>query len=120
MNRVEVVVIDDDESVCWLMQEILNLGNISHLVARTGPEGVQIVDRHGPRLAIIDIRLGSMNGLDVARRIHDICKDTQILFITSYQDIIEGKVDKDLPVRGIIEKPFNVEGLLKLIMDVLE
>ncbi len=115
MSKVDVVVIDDDAGIRWVLQEILSLRNISCQVAGSGLEGLQLVSRHEPRLAIVDIKLGAMNGLDVARRIHANNPDTQILFITGYLETITGKIDQDIPLLGVMEKPFNLEEMIRLV-----
>ena len=119
MNTVDVVVIDDDEGIRWVLQELLATQNISCHAAHNGQEGLQLVSRHRPTLAIIDIKLGAMNGLEVAQRIYEKNQNVKVLFITGYRETIEGKVDVNMPVVGIIEKPFNVVQLLKQVQQAL-
>lgn len=119
MGKVDVVVIDDDEGIRWVLQELLATQNISCHAAQNGQEGLQLVSRHRPTLAIIDIKLGAMNGLEVAQRIFEKNQNVKVLFITGYRETIEGKVDVDIPVVGIIEKPFNVVQLLKQVQQAL-
>lgn len=119
VDRVDVVVIDDDDGVRWLLEEVLKAGGVSHRTAASGPEGLRLVAEHQPHLAIIDVKLGAMNGLDVARRLHAVCDKTRALFVTGYGDLIESQVNGDLPLEGIIEKPFDVAEFLKTVKDVL-
>ena len=119
MLKADVVVIDDDDGVRWVLEELLAAQNISCRLARSGQEGIKVVSESRPALAIVDIKLGSMNGLDVARRICNDHKDVKILFITGYSESIKEKLDDDLPVIGIIEKPFDLMELLARIRDVL-
>lgn len=114
-----MVVIDDDEGVRWALQQVLSLDNITCSVAGSGPEGISQVEKYRPRLAIVDIKLGSMNGLDVARSIYTICEQIKVLFVTGYNETINGKVDPYLPVIDIVEKPFDVTRLLRLVQGVL-
>ena len=120
VENVDVVIIDDDAGMRWVLREMLSTQGISCSLARSGPEGLGLVARQRPRLAIVDIKLGAMNGLEVARR---ICRDfsqVKILFVTGYKETINGKIDPDLPVIGIIEKPFDVNHLLSLVRNALE
>ncbi len=117
---MDVVVIDDDEGVRWVLQQALAVQNISCSAARNGPEGINAVSRQKPRLAIVDIKLGAMNGLDVARLICKIDRNLKILFVTGYNEVIKGMVEPGLPVLGIVEKPFNVAELLQLVRQGLE
>lgn len=70
-------------------------------------------------MAIIDVKLGAMNGLDVVRRLHTACAETRALFVTGYGDALDGQLDADLPVEGIIEKPFDVTAFLHRVKGVL-
>jgi two-component system, response regulator, stage 0 sporulation protein F len=120
MNRVDVVIIDDDEGIRWVLQELLVAQGISCMAARNGQEGLQQVFRYRPALAIVDIKLGAMNGLEVAQCIHENDQNVKILFITGYKETIEGKVNGDIPVVGIVEKPFNINLLLQHVQKWLK
>lgn len=119
MERVDVVVIDDDDSVRWLMDEILTAGGVSHRTAASGPEGLRLIAELRPRLAVVDVKLGAMNGLDVVRRLRTVCGETRALFVTGYGDALDGQLEADLPVEGIIEKPFDVTAFLQRVRGVL-
>ncbi len=119
MTDIDVVLIDDDDNVRWILQEILSMENISHRAAGTGPEGLDLIKEHKPHLAILDVKLGTMSGLDVAKKIPDICSYTKILFITGYSEVIKEKVDNYQYVAGVIEKPFNISEFLKTVKDIL-
>lgn len=114
------MVIDDDAGVRWVLQELFAVEDISCMPAENGPEGIQLVSEYRPSLAIVDIKLGAMNGLEVARCIYRECNQIKILFITGYSETIEGKVDGDLPVIGILEKPFNITEVLQQVKSVLK
>jgi two-component system, response regulator, stage 0 sporulation protein F len=116
---VDVLIIDDDEGIRWVLQELLATQNLSCIAARSGQEGLQLFSRHEPALVIVDIKLGAMNGLEVAQRIHEKDRNMKILFITGYKETIEGKVDAGIPVVGVIEKPFNVKVLLRQVLQAL-
>lgn len=120
MDRVDVVVIDDDEGIRWVLQELLAAQNISCLAACSGQEGLQLVSGHKPALVILDIKLGAMNGLEVARCIRKKDRNAKILFITGYKETIEGKVEAGIPVVGVIEKPFNITMLLQQVQQALK
>ncbi len=116
---IDVVVIDDDGSILWLMEEILNSQNIRHMSANTGRKGLELIREYNPRLAIIDIKLGGMSGLEVALEINKISASTRIIFITGYRSSVSDDVLRRPPVVGLLEKPFEVPAFLKLLDDVL-
>lgn len=116
VREVDVVVIDDNEGICWVFQQALALCNLSCLAVTDATEGFRAVIRHKPHLAIIDIKLGAMNGFEVARLIRQKNRDVKILFITGYRETLaSGKEMDDENILGILEKPFNIPDLLEMI-----
>lgn len=112
---MDVIIIDDNEGVRWVLKELFKEQEISCILARDGREGLNKMTWHKPRVAIVDIKLGGMNGLEVARKIFAMDPRVKILFITGYNEAIKDKVENNLPVLGIIEKPFDVNDILRAV-----
>ncbi|NMD41907.1 MAG: response regulator [Firmicutes bacterium] len=122
MRQIDVVAIDDNEGICWILRQALALRNLDCLSVSDGVQGIENVIRYRPRLVIVDIKLGAMNGFEVARRIRQNNIDTKILFVTGYSEAIadeEWSRDDD-NVLGILEKPFDVDDLLGMVAEVFE
>ncbi len=47
-------------------------------------EALQFVAASPPDVAVLDIALGDMDGIDAARRIHDLCPETHILMLSMH------------------------------------
>lgn len=121
MEKVDVMVIDDNEGICWILQQALALCNLNCIVANDGLQGIEGVDRHQPRLVIIDIKLGAMNGFEVARLIRRAHPEIKILFVTGYKETIDnGEQFRDKNILGILGKPFDLAYLLELVGEVFE
>ncbi len=119
MDSVDVVVIDDDEGIRWILQQVLAMCNYSCDVAGDAARGISAVSRYRPRLAIIDIKLGAVNGFEVARMIRQDHNDVKILFVTGYKEAIADRVEAEENIVGVLEKPFNVKDLLKLVAEAV-
>ncbi len=119
MDRVDVVVIDNDYGVRWIMREILSAAGISHQVTGDGAEGIAIAEEHKPRLAIVDLNLGGTTGLQVAKKIQEVSDATQVLVVTGYLGEMEGSPYHP-PVVGVIQKPFDVDKLLEAVKGILD
>lgn len=120
MEQVDVVVIDDDEGILWFLQEMLSLYEISYKVANNGAKGLKLLAKYCPKLAVIDVKLGSMTGLEVARKLKPLAPDTQILFMTGYRNVVPPEVMAELPVLAVLEKPFEVNDFLQVIKKALK
>lgn len=113
---VQVVIIDDDSSVRWIIEQTLEMGGVNYASATTGVKGVELINRHTPPLAIVDLKLGAMSGLDVVRSIDNGC--TRVLMVTGYAPSIKGHIS-GLPILQVIEKPFDIQELLQIVNEAL-
>jgi two-component system, chemotaxis family, CheB/CheR fusion protein len=64
-----VVLVEDQADARRMMQILLESSGIRVSTADNGVEGAALIERLHPDLAIVDLGLPLMNGLDVARRI---------------------------------------------------
>ena len=114
-DSVDVVIIDDDEGIRWILQQALTVCNFSCSAVEGAMQGIDAVSRYHPRLAIVDIKLGAMNGFEVARQIRRIHDGVKVLFVTGYREAITEQVKEEDNVIGVLDKPFNVMELLQLV-----
>jgi signal transduction histidine kinase len=68
-DEASIVLIDDDESRRYSKARALRAAGFSVFEAATGEQGLEAIRVHTPRLAIIDVGLPDMSGLEVCRRI---------------------------------------------------
>ena len=54
--------------------------------AENGVEALEAVEQYEPDLLITDIRMPLMTGLELARRVREVCPATQIVFLSGYDD----------------------------------
>ena len=114
------VVIAEDEAIVRLdLKEILVSAGYD-VVGETGrgDEAVRLVEEHQPDLAILDVKMPGMDGLQAAREItsrHQVA----VLLLTAFsqRDLIEEA--RDAGVSAYLVKPFQPRELLPAIADVL-
>lgn len=115
----DVVAIDDDESIRWLFSELFAISGVRHAVAASGADGLALVARFRPRLVIADVKMGGMNGLEVAERIARISPSTRVLLVTGYGESIRPLLANAPGIIQVIEKPFDITNLLRIVQDVI-
>jgi CheY-like chemotaxis protein len=64
-----VLVVDDDPSVRTTLEMLLKALDYTVTVAGTGAKGVELAERLRPDIALIDLAMPGMNGLEVATAI---------------------------------------------------
>ena len=114
------VVIADDEAIIRLdLKEILTSAGYEVVgESGRGDEAVRLVEEHQPDLAILDIKMPGLDGLQAARQITSRHQVAVILLTAfSQRDLIEDA--RDAGVAAYLVKPFQARELLPAVADVL-
>jgi len=80
--------------------------------AGDGAQALKLVQELRPDIAVLDVAMPIMNGIDVARRIHGDALPTELVFLTMYNDAHYFNAALDLGVRGYLLKDSVVGELL--------
>jgi DNA-binding NarL/FixJ family response regulator len=82
-SPITVVIVDDHVLFRSGLRELLQQEEV-HVMgeASTAEAGLELVRRHGPDVAIMDLNLPAMSGHDAIRRIAESAPDTQVLVLT--------------------------------------
>ncbi len=82
--------------------------------ARDGIEAVELAERHGPDLAVMDVKMPRLDGIEAARRILER-RSLPIVMLTAFSesDLVDRAVEAG--VFGYLVKPFRERDLLPAI-----
>jgi DNA-binding NarL/FixJ family response regulator len=85
---IRVVLADDHAMVRKGIREFLEEDPTIHVVAEAddGERGVEAVLREKPDVAVFDIQMPRLNGLDAARRVKAQAPGTGVLMLTAFDD----------------------------------
>jgi two-component system, NarL family, response regulator LiaR len=85
---IRIVIADDHSLVRQGLRRYLEMADGIEVVgeASTGGEAVDLVDRERPDIALMDIRMPEMDGLEAARTISARYPETGIVMLTAYDD----------------------------------
>jgi len=88
MREFYFVLVDDHKIVRQGLRSILEQeeGFVVIGEASDGPHGVLLISQLKPDVALVDIRLNNMSGLDVCRRATELSPDTKVIILTAYLD----------------------------------
>lgn len=120
MERVKVLVVEDDPNLGEILHEYLILKGYDAKLARDGEEGEQLFKSEPFELCLLDLMMPKKDGFSLAKDIREINADIPIIFLTAksmHEDIIQGfTVGAD----DYITKPFSMEELLMRIKAILK
>jgi NarL family two-component system response regulator LiaR len=88
MRKIRIVIADDHAVVRQGTRSLLERENDMEVVgeAGDGEEAVKIIERLKPDVAIIDIAMPKLNGVEVTRQIKPRLPSTAVLILTAYDD----------------------------------
>jgi DNA-binding response OmpR family regulator len=80
---VNILVIDDDRAIRLMVERGLHAVGFDVRSASTAEEGLDMVRRSPPDVALVDVYLPEMNGLELYRKLRALDRKLPIIFITA-------------------------------------
>ena len=114
-NAFVVCLLDDDPSVLKGLGRLLSSAD---MLAKTfsDPEEFLLYARtHRPAVALVDVHMPQMNGLEVQSRLREISPSTRIIIFTGKHDPLVRSTALKAGASAFIAKPFDDEELLTAI-----
>ena len=120
--KCRVLVAEDElierKVLCKTLQRYL--GDLIFLYeAKNGREAVEIFEREAPQVAILDIEMPGLTGLEVARRIRETDKRCGILFLTGFDKFSYAKQAISVRALDYLLKPYNEQELVFAVEDAI-
>jgi PAS domain S-box-containing protein len=117
-----ILVLEDDDAVRQIARRALEGAGYTVLAAADGAHALEMLSQTPQpiRLALIDLVLPGMSGLDVAGRMASTSPATRVIFTSGYPDGEIARRGLLAPGAAFIQKPFTPEALLRLVRRELE
>lgn len=107
MDKVKILVVDDESRMRKLVRDFLTRQNYEVLEAADGEEALDIFYKDKAiALLILDVMMPKMNGWEVCREIRQTSK-VPIIMLTAKSDESDELMGFDLGVDEYITKPFS-------------
>lgn len=113
MDEIRILVVDDESPTRnFIVDGLGALGITNHAIGVASAEDALAAAAEAPPdLVISDIRMTGLNGLDLARFLHQNHPDTKVILITGYSTRDIEKAATALSVDALIRKPFGLDAL---------
>jgi two-component system response regulator (stage 0 sporulation protein F) len=117
-KKVRILVIDDNETFCRLLTEILESEGMEVAWTTDGLAGYDMSTRSRYDLFIIDVRMPLVVGTELAEVLKKENPSTKIILVSAFADAVLQKVSRNLGVT-LLSKPFNASRLLEVVETTL-
>ncbi len=111
MNKLTILVVEDDSSIKSLIVTTLNANGYKYITAPNGKGAVMYATSHNPDVVLLDLGLPDMDGIEVIKKIRS-WSNMPIIVISARSEDTD-KIDAlDAGADDYLTKPFSVEELL--------
>jgi len=107
----KLLFIDDEESVRKVFSMSLRKEGYEVLTAENGEKGLEVFMRENPPIALVDIKMPGMDGIEVLKRIKEINPETEVIIITGHGDMDSAIKALKLDASDFLTKPVSDEAL---------
>ena len=117
-SRPLILVADDEPFILQYIKHVLQLANYDVVTANSVEEAWVILERRQPEVELVlsDIVMpGSIDGLELAERIHQLDPDLPVLFISGALSEVDRRTAKIAEKQLLLRKPFYPKQLVDFV-----
>ena len=107
-NERSVLVVDDEENLLVLLDRILSKEGYKVNTAFNSYQALDLIDRRGFRLAILDIKMFPLDGVALLSEIRNRSPSTQVIMITAYPTVDTRNECLRMGATSYLTKPLDI------------
>lgn len=109
---MKILVVDDDQAVRESLRRSLIFNGYTVVLARDGQEALDSIATERPDMAILDVMMPKIDGLQVCRQLRSQGNELPILLLTARDSVSERVAGLDAGADDYLAKPFALEEML--------
>lgn len=111
MNKLTILVVEDDSSVKNLITTTLKAHDYRYLTAKNGETAILEASSHNPDIILLDLGLPDIDGIEIIKKIRS-WSNIPIIVISARSEDADKIEALDAGADDYLTKPFSVEELL--------
>jgi two-component system nitrogen regulation response regulator GlnG len=120
MTNEKVLIVDDDESVRWVLKKALEKEGIETILAKDSAEGLERLKEGDIAIVLMDIRMPGMSGLEALDRINADGHGTTVIIMTAQATMQNAIEAMRRGAFDYITKPFDLDEVNILVKKAIE
>lgn len=118
-SMLDILIVEDNKEIATLLCDFLRKENYVVSVADTGEKAMELYEKYGAKLIVLDIMLSGMDGFAVCSKIRET-SNTHILIASAKTEKNDKLKGLDLGADDYIEKPYDIDILLAKIRGIFK
>ena len=120
MPNGTVLIIDDEESVRNSLAGVMRDEGYEVILASSGRESIELVQDTQPSIALLDIAMPDMDGIETLRRLREVRPDMPVVMITGHGTIETAVRTTKMGAYDFIVKPPELQHLTLVVKHGIE
>lgn len=120
MEPIRILIVDDEILLRKALEGVLTSQGYSVKSCETGEKALTLIEREFFDLALVDVKLPDLNGLELLKEIKKISPETGVIIITAYAEVKSAVQAIKDGAFDYLSKPFQEEELLITIEKFLK
>jgi CheY-like chemotaxis protein len=118
MAASAILLVDDDQATCASLSDIISDLGYRVDVAYDGPAALELSQRHGYGLTLLDYKLPGMDGVELYRHLKQVRADTVGVLVSACAADATLQAANRAGIRQVLPKPVDFGHLIPLIEEV--
>ena len=116
----KILIIDDEKSIRYTLKEILEYEKYDISEAEDGEQALEILKKQDFDVALCDVKMPKMNGIELLEKTMEMGKDIQFIMISAHGDIDTAVEATKKGAFDFIQKPPDLNRLLLAVRNALD
>ncbi len=106
-DRPRILVVDDELNICRSCTKVLTKLDYEVDYALNGYDALKMMDTEPFDIIITDLKMSSLGGMEVLRRVKDAYPDTPVIVMTGYASVSSAVEVMKIGALDYLPKPFT-------------
>ena len=114
-EKGSILIVDDERSLLEILDQFLSERGYEAVCASSGKEAFEAIENRRYDVALIDLKLPDLNGLDIVSRINEIHPETKCIIMTAYASLESTIEAIRLNAFDYLLKPFDLIKIAEIV-----
>ena len=119
MQKITILVVDDDQDILKLISMRLNAAGYDTVAANDGEQALTAISLKRPDLIVSDLRMPAMDGMALLEAVHKLHPTLPMIILTAHGSIPDAVHATQHGAYSFLTKPFDSQELLQLVASAL-
>jgi two-component system, response regulator RegA len=111
-----LLIVEDDEAYLQRLGRAMEALGFVVMGATTVPQAVALIQKQAPAFAVVDLRLGKRNGLDVIVKLLGVRPSTRAIVLTGYDSFTTAVFAIKLGAFDYLPKPVDADDVARALL----